>query len=110
MLTINGTDITLTRGDTLTLTVVLKQGTQTYEPPQTDVIRIACSKDWKGMPGYELIFSATIPLDTLTVTIPSTTTGAMKYGAYNYDVEITHDDGCVDTVISGRIMIVGEAK
>jgi hypothetical protein len=29
---------------------------------------------------------------------------------YNYDVEITHEDGCVDTFISGKLTITGESK
>lgn len=109
MLTISRNDIILTRGDTLTLTVSLMKDGDPYTPEEADVIRLACSKSWLGNAGYSLMFEAVIPNDTLTVTIPATAT-KIPEGAYNYDVEITHDDGCVDTVISGRLTITGEAK
>lgn len=103
-------NIILTRGDTLTLTVALKQGSNDYTPEEGDEIRIACSNGYKGQVLYALKFEAVIPNDTLTVTIPSTTTGALDYGEYNYDVEITHGDGCVDTVLSGHLIITGEVE
>ena len=42
--------------------------------------------------------------------MPATETKKLQYQTYNYDVEITHGDGCVDTVISGKLTITGEAK
>ena len=121
MLNIDGNqNITLTRGDTLTLTVTLlhevdpvppatEPTIEPYTPEADDVIRFAVSKGYKGEPGYELKLSKVIPHDTLTFTCSSTET-ALDYRAYNYDVEITHGDGCVDTFISGRLTIVGEVK
>lgn len=103
-------NITLTRGDTLTLTVALKQGTEDYTPEEGDVIRFACSDGFVGELGYQLQFSATIPNDTLTVTIPAEDTAKLSYKEYRYDVEITHGDGSVDTVIVGTLTITGEAK
>ena len=35
---------------------------------------------------------------------------ALDYGTYNYDIEITHDDGTVDTFISAKLTITGEVK
>ena len=113
-------NITLTRGDTLTLTVSLlhevdpvppatEPTIEPYVPVEGDVIRFAVSKGYKSEPGYELKFSKVIPNDTLTFTASSTET-ALDYKTYNYDVEITHSDGCVDTFISGRLTITGEAK
>ena len=121
MLKIDGNqNITLTRGDTLTLTVTLlhevepvppatEPTIEPYVPVEGDVIRFAVSKGYKGEPGYELKFSKVIPHDTLTFTASSTET-SLEYRTYNYDVELTHTDGCVDTFISGKITIVGEAK
>ena len=119
MLKIDGNNnITLTRGDTLTLTVTLlhevdpvppatEPTIEPYVPVEGDVIRFAVSKGFK--PGYELQFAKVIPHDTLTFTASSTET-ALDYKTFNYDVEITHADGCVDTFISGKLTIVGEAK
>lgn len=121
MLTIdNAQNITLTRGDTLTLTVALKEVVppvppateptiQDYVPQAGDVIRFAVSKGFKGQDEYELILSKVIPNDTLSFTCSSAET-ELDYGNYNYDVEITHADGCVDTFISAKITIIGEVK
>ena len=110
MLNIDGNNnITLTRGDTLTLTLTLKRGTQTYTPEQGDVIRFALSKGYKGEPAYELKLSKVIPNDTLTFTLTSAET-ALDYREYKYDIEITHSDGTVDTFISSTLTITGEVK
>lgn len=121
MLNIDGNNnITLTRGDTLTLTVTLlhevdpvppatEPTIEPYTPEEGDVIRFAVSKRYKAEAGYELKLSKDIPHDTLTFTCSSAET-ALDYGAYFYDVEITHTDGCVDTFISGTLTIVGEVK
>lgn len=113
-------NITLTRGDTLTLTVSLLEEVapvppateptlEPYVPTADDVIRIAISKGYKGEGGYELKISKEIPHDTLTVTFSSTEM-TLDYRDYNYDVEITHADGSVDTFISGKLLIIGEVK
>lgn len=121
MLTIdNSNNITLTRGDTLTLTVALLQEvdpvppatgptTETYVPVEGDIIRFAVSKGYKGQTGYELKLSKEIPHDTLTFTCSSEET-TLDYTTYNYDVEITHPDGCVDTFISAKLTITGEVE
>lgn len=109
MLKIDGHKITLTRGDTLTLTLTLKKNEQTYTPEEGDVIRFALSKGYKGEPAYELKLSKVIPNDTLTFTLSSTET-ALEYRDYNYDIEVTHSDGCVDTFISSTLTITGEVK
>ena len=116
----NNNNITLTRGDTLTLTFTLlhevepvppatEPTIEPYTPDANDVIRFAVSKGYKSEPGYELKLSKVIPHDTLTITCSGTET-ALDYKTYNYDVEITHGDGCVDTFISGRLTITGEVK
>ena len=121
MLRIDGNNnITLTRGDTLTLTVTLMHEVdpvppateptiEPYTPEEGDVIRFAVSKGYKTEPGYELKLSKDIPNDTLTFTCSSTET-ALDYRTYNYDVEVPHADGCVDTFISAKLTITGEVK
>ena len=121
MLRIDGNqNITLTRGDTLTLTVELLHEVdpvppateptwEPYVPVEGDVIRFAVSKGYKGAAGYELILSKDIPHETLTFTCSSSET-TIPYRVYNYDVEITHADGCVDTFISAKLTITGEVK
>lgn len=102
-------NITLTKGDTLTLTVELTKDNEPYTPEENDVIRFAVSKGYKGDIGYKLKLSKVIPNETLTFTCSSQET-ELPYGVYNYDVEITHPDGCVDTFISAKLTITGEVK
>ena len=120
MLTIDhNQNIKLTRGDTLTLTVGLNRKIppvppateptfEPYEPTESDVIRFAVSKEYKGQSGYELMLQKIIPNDTLTFTCTSEET-ELDYRTYKYDVEITHNDGTVDTFISGQLTITGES-
>lgn len=100
-------NITLTRGDTLTLTVGLTKNGQPYTPEEGDVIRFAVSNVYKTQFGYELLISKTIPNDTLTFTVPADETD-LDYREYVYDIEVTHSDGCVDTFISAKLKITGE--
>lgn len=110
MLNIDGNNnIILTRGDTLTLTVELTKDGESYTPEEGDVIRFALSKGYLGEPGYEFKLDKTIPNDTLTFTLSSTET-ALDYRSYNYDIQVTHSDGCVDTFISAKLTITGEVK
>lgn len=110
MLTIDGNNnITLTRGDTLTLTVELTKDGETYVPEEGDVIRFAVSRGYLGGPGYEFKFDKVIPHDTMTFTCTPEET-ALTYHSYNYDIEITHSDGSVDTFISAKLTITGEVK
>lgn len=113
-------NIILTRGDTLTLKATPKVKVdpvppateptwEPYEPQEGDVIRFAISKGYKGEPGYELMLSKNVPLDTFTFTCSSQET-SLKNGLYHHDVEITFADGTVDTYISGDLIITGEAK
>ena len=109
MLRIDGHKITLTRGDTLTITLTLKKNGQAYTPEEGDVIRFALARGYVGEPGYQLKLSKTIPNDTLTFTLSSQET-TLDYRDYNYDIEVTHSDGCVDTFISSTLTITGEVK
>lgn len=110
MLNIDGNNnITLTRGDTLTLTVALTKDGEAYTPEAGDVIRFALSKGYLGETGYEFKLDKVIPNDTLTFTLSASET-ALDYRSYNYDIQVTHPDGSVDTFISAKLTITGEVK
>ena len=110
MLKIDGNNnIFLTRGDTLTLTVELTKDGEPYTPEEGDVIRFALAKGYETDFGYELLITEVIPNDTLTFTLTSTQT-QLAYRAYNYDIQVTHSDGCVDTFISAKLTITGEVE
>ena len=110
MLNIDGNqNITLTRGDTLTLTVNLMKDGEAYTPEAGDVIRFALAEGYEGGSDYCFILEKVIPHSTLTFTLNSAET-ELEYKKYNYDVQITHEDGCVDTFISAKLKIIGEVK
>lgn len=109
MLTIKGHKIILTRGDTLTLKLTLKKDGDDYEIQEGDSIRFAMSKYYLGEDGYELIKEKTIPTDTLELVLNASET-RIEPREYNYDIEITHQDGTVDTFISDVIEITKEVK
>ena len=110
MLTIEGTKITTTRGDTVTLTVGMKKNGQTYVMQEGDALRFALSIGRKGDAGYKLIYAKNIPTDTLTFTLTSEETELLTKPLYCYDVELTYADGTVDTFISDYIEIKGESE
>lgn len=110
MLKIIGNNIYLTRGDTLTLVLTLTKDGEAYEVDPDDSIRFAISTGYEGEVAYNLIHEQPVPIDTLQFTVASSVTKTLDYKAYNYDVEITHPDGAVDTVISGKLHITGEVK
>lgn len=67
MLTItNDNKITLTKGDSMTLTVEPLMDGEAYTPAEGDVFRFAVSKGYEGEAGYSLKLSKTVPNDTLT--------------------------------------------
>lgn len=106
----NQQNITLTHGDSLALTVALTKDGETYTPEEGDVIRFALSIGYVGDQGYKLILTKDIPADTLTFTLTAGETEALALRKYVYDIQITHGDGTVDTVILGRLTITGEAE
>ena len=103
-------NISLTHGDTLTLTVALTKDGQTYQPEPTDAIRFALSIGYVGDKEYQLIMTKNVPIDSLTFTLSAEETEALEMRKYVYDIQITHADGAVDTVIIGRLNITGEAE
>ena len=110
MLTINGHTITLTRGDTMALTIGMVKDGEPYELQTGDVLRFAISTGRKGDAGYKLHIAKDVPHDTQTVVISSDETEALTKKSYCYDVELTYADGFVDTFISDVIKMVGESE
>lgn len=102
-------NIKLTRGDTMTLQVDLIRDGAPYVPDENDVIRFALSEAYLTEEGYQLIKEVIIPNDTLTFTLSAQDT-KIAYGKYNYDIEITHTDGTVDTFISAKMTITEEVE
>lgn len=105
MHTINGHDITLTRGDTLMLQLVLKRGDEDYQPSEGDVIRFALKRFYRD-PDTAVKIVKNIPTDTLVLELKPSDTKTLAMGTtYVYDIQITDADGNVDTFASGNFTI-----
>ena len=111
MLDIKDNKIKLTRGDTLPLeiTIIDKITGEPYEPVEGDSCRFALSVGYVEDDDYELILEKPVPLDELAITLTSAET-KIPYSTYNYDVQITHADGTIETFISSKITITGECE
>ena len=67
----NENNITITKGDTLTLTLKLKKDGDDYVPVEGDTIRFAVSKGFVGETAYKLLIEESVPVDSLTFTVSS---------------------------------------
>lgn len=105
MLTINGTTITLTRGDSasIKLTLTDKNDGSAYEPIEGDSIRFALNKQY-GTDSPSVLID--IPTDTLILEILPEHTKHLSFGNYKYDIEITYSDGRVETFIAKADFVV----
>ena len=101
--------ITLTRGDTLRLQVVILKNGEVYSPEQGDSVRFALkhnkftNKDRYGTNEFydeETLVVKPIPIDTMVLQLDPADTKPLGFGNYKYDIEITFADGTVDTFIA----------
>lgn len=95
--TISGSTISLTRGDTLYLTVVMTKDGAAYTPVEGEKVRFAMKN--KISDDEEPLILKDIPIDTMTLKLEPEDTKPLKYGVYKYDIEYTSVDGDVDTFI-----------
>ena len=93
-----GTNITLTRGDTLkALISITDHEGMPYTPKQGDQIRFAMKRN---VTDPEPLVLKVIPIDTMTLVIDPEDTKSLDFGTYKYDIQITTADGEVDTFIT----------
>lgn len=106
MFSIKGNSISLTRGDTLFLTVALidPDGSE-YEVQEGDTLRFAMKKRIKS---EECLILKSIPTDTLTLEIEPQDTKPLEFGDYVYDIEFTDAAGHVSTILLGTFSITEE--
>lgn len=106
MYSVKGDRITLTRGDTLKLTVtILNEDGTVYTPEEGDIIRFAMKKDYYD--GTPLILKV-IPNDTLVLCLEPSDTKHLDFGKYVYDIQLTNGAGEVDTFITKASLILTE--
>ena len=104
---VDGTKITMTRGDTVRIQVAIDIDGEEYTPAEGDAVRFAAKKAWTDEEPCILI---TIPNDTLILTIEPNDTKQLEFGAYNYDLQITFANGDVATFVTkAKLKIEEEA-
>ena len=108
MVSINGSTITMTRGDTLDALVEIFQPDGSPYPVQPgDVIRFALKQNYSDR---EPLLLKEIPHDSMNLRLESSETKRLIAGGvpFVYDIEITMADGTVDTFIERAKFIVTE--
>ena len=108
MTTIKGKKIIITKGDTLDLTleITLPDGSP-YPVQAGDEIRFALKQSFSDK---DVLIRKIIPHDTMRLRIESAETKQLKTGSqpYCYDIQITMEDGSVDTIIDRGELVVTE--
>ena len=102
---IEGTKITLTRGDSLLMNVSVYINEETeYIPQPGDVIRFAVKLDVKD---EEPLFIRYADMSTMQILIEPEDTKYLEMGKmYTYDVELTTADGYVSTFIGPAVFYI----
>lgn len=108
-MTISGTDITMIRGDTETLTVTcqLEDGTaRPFEAGDTVILTV-------GWPVGREVLQKTVTAFTedgaAVITLSHADTNELQAGIYRYDVQLTAGDGTVKTIIPpSRFVLEGD--
>lgn len=104
MIRLNGTTITLTRGDTLRLELSLTKDGEAYEMQDGDQIRFALKKEYRD---EDVLIEKAIASDMILELVPEDTK-PLAFGDYVYDIQMTYADGAVDTFIAKAIFIISE--
>lgn len=104
MTNIDGTTISMTRGDTLILQISITSDGEPYEPQEGDELRFAMKRARLNARQTEYVDTepllvVDIPTDTLVLRIESEDTKSLPFGEYVYDIQLTYGDGIVDTFV-----------
>lgn len=115
MFEVNGTNIKLTRGDSFYCQLTVTQGKDPYTFQEGDELRFALKRKLMTPGGgnyadCEALITKTIPTDTLILALAPADTKALKFGPYDYDIQMTFADGAVDTFIAGSFEILPEVS
>lgn len=103
-------DISLTRGDTLILTVIMKrkEDDEPYTPQAGERVRFAMKNRYTD-PDDAVLILKEIPIDTMILEIEPEDTKPLKFNkTYVYDIEYTDILGHVDTFIKGTFKLTEE--
>lgn len=105
---IKGTTISLVRGDSFGVQIELKKDGEPYTPSEHDKIVF-------GMKHPEMttrktayvdkrpLIEKNIPVETMILTLMPNDTKNLDFGEYVYDMEITYENGLVDTFVNNAV-------
>ena len=99
--------ISLIRGDTLRVQIEIIVDNNIYTPTNNDTIRFAMKQSYGS---NKILIHKQIPTDTMVLTISPNDTKDLAFGNYVYDIEITFENGDVDTFISGYLQLLPEVE
>lgn len=106
---IEGTTITLTRGDSFPLQINIKVNGETYTPIQGDVVKFKLKRNLMDSKHSRYlddkpIICKQVPIDTMILELIPNDTKNLAFGKYVYDLEITFGvNGRVYTFINNAI-------
>ena len=101
---VNGTSITLTRGDTFETPIEIKKNGEDYTPAANDKVLFSLKRDLMTADKSEYIdekplISKVIPNDTMMLILDPEDTENLPFGKYVYDIKIIFESGKVNTFI-----------
>ena len=103
---VSGTTITLTRGDTFKAVVsITQQDGSPYVPTSGDKVRFAMKAKYEDQ---DPLLVKDIPIDTMRLTLNPEDTKNFDFGKYVYDIQLTKEDGTVDTFITKATIKITE--
>ena len=103
---VQGTTITLTRGDTFIALISITQSDgNPYVPNEGDSVRFAMKR---GYEDEEPLLVKDIPIVTMKLILDSADTKMLPFGKYVYDIQLTKATGEVDTFITKGTMKLTE--
>lgn len=103
---IEGTTITLTRGDTMVaLVTITQQNGYPYVPVEGDSVRFAMKTNYSDI---KPLLVKDIPITTMELVLNPEDTADLKFGKYVYDIQLTKADGTVDTFIPKATIRISE--
>ena len=110
MFSVYGSTIKLTRGDTLTLKISLTKDGEPFALGENDAVAFAV-KTKLNPSGTEYVdadplITKAINAQDMTLRLDPADTKNMPFGQYFYDIEVTLEDGTVDTVINNAPFII----
>lgn len=103
---IDGTTITLTRGDTFRTYVAIFDAAGTpYTPLPGDTVRFALKKKYGDV---KPLIKKEIPTDTLLLQLDPKDTKRLPFDDYVYDIQLTFANGDIDTFIDRAKFVLTE--